>query len=75
MKFILSPEELCLQKWENNMRYGAAKENTYTSFALVWQAGVSTKSQIKVALKHPQQNVSVVTREKNGDVILLSLEM
>lgn len=52
------------------------KKNTYTSFASAWQTGVSTKSQIKVALKHSQQNVGGRDqREKwgwdivgNGDV-------
>lgn len=34
------------------------------SFATASQSGVSTKSQIKVTLKHPQQNVSAVIREK-----------
>lgn len=32
----------------------------------MWQTAVSTKSQIKVALKHPQQNVSALIERKMG---------
>lgn len=62
-------------KSEKNMRTGSAKRNTYMSFAPASQSGVSTKSQIKVTVKHPQQNVSAITREKWGCDIVVTWDV
>lgn len=86
LKLILSPEHLFLQQWKKNTRYGAANVNTYTSFALEWLTGVTTRSQIKVVSETPPAEFSchnqedkwgcdiVVTGDVNGGLIKVTLK-